>query len=77
MSTIEDGDHAKRILEDQFFQRILNELREDARMRSMQSKPRESQLREELYFEHQAYDRIEQKLRTYADRKVFLMKKGG
>jgi hypothetical protein len=56
---------------DQFFQRILDELREDVRIRSMQSKPRESQLREELYFEYQAYDRIEQKLKTYADRKVF------
>jgi len=39
MSTFEDGDHAKRILEDSFFQRILDELREDVRIRSCKVNP--------------------------------------
>ena len=76
MSLVDDGDHAKRILDDEFFQRILNELREDSKARLMQTKNKESDLREELYYEFHALRRIEEKLKTYHDRKVFFRKKG-
>ena len=59
-----------------FFQRILNELREDSKARLMQTKNKESDLREELYYEFHALRRIEEKLNTYHDRKVFFRKKG-
>jgi len=75
MSIVDDGDHAKRILEDEFFQRILNELREDTKSRGMATKPKEKELREEIYYEFQAINRIEQKLKTYNDRKNFLKTK--
>lgn len=75
MSLITDADQAKRLLDDEFFQRILNELREDTKARLMQTKPRDTELREELYFEFHAIRRFEERLKTYNDRKTFLQKR--
>ena len=75
MSLITDADQAKRLLDDEFFQRVLNELREDTKARMMQTKPRDNELREELYFEFHAVRRFEERLKTFYDRKTFLQKR--
>ena len=75
MSLIADADQAQRLLDDEFFQRILNELREDTKARIMQTKPKDTELREELYFEFHAIRRFEERLKTYNDRKTFLQKR--
>tara|TARA_B100001939_G_scaffold296739_1_gene270857 strand:- start:210 stop:443 length:234 start_codon:yes stop_codon:yes gene_type:complete len=76
MSIVDDGDHAQRILGDEFFQRILKELREDTKTRLMQTAAKDSDIREQLYHEFHAMKRLEEKFKTYSDRKVFFKKKG-
>ncbi len=73
---IDDGEHAKRLLEDPLLQRVLTNLVEDLQLRWTNTNPEDHQLREQLFMELQGVKKFSEKIKAIHDNGLLMAKTG-